>query len=238
MAGSSTPLSTGDPTLAARYLADQLSEAERLDFEQRMLEDPAVLREVEATARFKAGLAQARDSGRLSMAAPRSTGRLSHLAIAAAFALFAVGIALWRTPQDASLTPWIGNSLQQFAESGGLAMPATREYRVLRLRAGNDADALIDLPPGRRAIALRVVPDSSEPGSMYSMTLVPLSGGATSQAAAGTAVEADPGGDLLLYVDSASLRVGLYRLDVAPASAPATPAESFLIRFREEEGNP
>lgn len=235
---SSTPLSTGDPTLAARYLADQLPEAERLAFEQRMLEDPAVLREVEATARFKVGLEHARDSGRLSAAAPRHSGRLSHLAIAAAFALFAVGIALWRTPQDATPTPWISNSLQQFADTLGVAPTATREYRVIRLRSGDEADVVIDLPPGRRAIALRVLPDAAEPGSTYTVTLAPLPAGGPSQQIASSSLEADADGYLLLYVDSASLRDGLYRLDVAPASAPDTPADRFLIRFRAQEGNP
>ncbi len=55
-----------DHHIVARYLADQLAEAEREAFEVYYLEHPEMLREIEATARFKAGLAQLQASGDLA----------------------------------------------------------------------------------------------------------------------------------------------------------------------------
>ena len=45
-----------DPTMASRYLADQLSDSEREAFEASLLRNPDVARELEATARMKVGL--------------------------------------------------------------------------------------------------------------------------------------------------------------------------------------
>src|SRR5690606_12262911 len=171
MAFSATPLSTGDPTLARRYPADQLPDDERIAFEHRMLEDPALLREVEATARFKAGLAIARDSGRLELAPRPHALRPTHMAVAAMFALFAIGILLWRAPQDAAPVPWIAASLQQLASARGDTLSASGEYRLLRLRTTGGPDMVIDLPAERRAIALRILPDVSEPQSLHQVTL-------------------------------------------------------------------
>mgnify|MGYP003577986533 CR=1 FL=1 len=54
-----------DPGLASRYLAGQLSPAELQAYEQHLLENPDAVRELEATARMKVGLASLRDSGKL-----------------------------------------------------------------------------------------------------------------------------------------------------------------------------
>ena len=42
--------------LIALYLADQLNDFHRCEFEQRFLADEEILRELECTARFKSGL--------------------------------------------------------------------------------------------------------------------------------------------------------------------------------------
>lgn len=239
MAFSVTPLSTGDPTLASRYLADQLPDDERIAFEQRMLEDPALLREVEATVRFKAGLAIARDSGRLELAPRPHAWRPSHMAVAAMFALFAVGVLLWRSPQDAAPVPWVAASLQQLASARGDTLPATGEYVLLRRRSG-EPDMAIDLPAERGAIALRVLPDVSEPQSLHRVTLTRTSpDGAADQpsASASSQLRAGPGGYVTLFIDSASLQAGLYRLDVAPVAGTSA-RESFFIRFQAEGARP
>jgi anti-sigma factor RsiW len=54
-----------DPGLASRYLAGQLSPAELQAYEQHLLENPDAVRELEATARMKVGMASLRDSGQL-----------------------------------------------------------------------------------------------------------------------------------------------------------------------------
>ena len=81
-----------DHHIIARYLADRLPEPERDAFEAYYLEHPDLLREIEAAARFKSGLAQLRDSGELGalLEATPWYARWRYLAIAAAAILVIV----------------------------------------------------------------------------------------------------------------------------------------------------
>ena len=65
-----------DPTIASRYLAGQLTDAERAAYEAELEKDSKALRELEATARLKVGLERLRETGQLDdMLRPTSTGR-------------------------------------------------------------------------------------------------------------------------------------------------------------------
>ena len=63
-----------DRHVVARYLADQLSDQEREEFEAFCAGNPEVFGEIEATARFKAGLARLKESGELEAAIARRPG--------------------------------------------------------------------------------------------------------------------------------------------------------------------
>ena len=67
-----------DQHIVARYLADQLSDSEREAFEAFCAKNPEMFRELEATARFKGGLARLAESGELAnmVADSRVLGRL------------------------------------------------------------------------------------------------------------------------------------------------------------------
>ena len=75
-----------DHHIVARYLADRLPEPEREAFETYYLEHPEIVREIEAAARFKSGLAQLRDSGELAVLLKPAPwyARWQYLALAAA----------------------------------------------------------------------------------------------------------------------------------------------------------
>jgi hypothetical protein len=240
MATSIEALSTSDPSLAGRYLADQLSEEERLAFEERMITDPAVLREVEATARFKAGLARLRDSGELPAVLAPQRPRIGYFAAAAAIALFAIGITLL-LPEGGTTDPWMTASIKALTDRHGAVLPIDRQYTLLRVRSEGGADAVIELPVVRRAIELRVLPDSGESGSTYRVTVSRVDGAAAGQGSAEvTGLVPDGEGYLALFVDSASLRAGSYRLVVEDemASGDAAAAGTFLIDMRSAGAAP
>ena len=63
-----------DATLASRYLAGQLSGSDLEAYEQHLLKDPEAVRELEATARMKTGLANLRETGQLESCCARRPG--------------------------------------------------------------------------------------------------------------------------------------------------------------------
>ena len=66
-----------DHHVVARYLADHLTDDERQAFEAYYLEHPEAVKEMEAVARFKAGLHHLQQSGELDrlVKAPARTPR-------------------------------------------------------------------------------------------------------------------------------------------------------------------
>lgn len=236
MSPAITHLPADDPTLAARYLADQLSEEERAAFEARMLADPAVLHEVEVTARFKAGLALARERGQLGPLLVAERRRPQYLALAAMLALVAIGIGVWRS-SDTALVPWIAPSLQELAR-GDAPLPASAQFTLLRVRSDGQIDARIPLPAQRQGLWLRVLPDSGTDGSRHNVMLVRDEEPTAAQALAPIAnLTANEAGYVEFFVDSASLQPGLYRLTVEPDAA-AAEAETFLIQFTAGDARP
>lgn len=225
-----------DPTLANRYLADQLTEEERSAYEARMLAEPAVLREVEATARFKVGLALAGEQGRLAPLLVAGQRRPPYLAWAAMLAVLAIGIGIWRGA-DTPAAPWIAPSLGQLA-NGGTPLPASAQFTLLRVRSDGQIDAQIPLPARREALWLRVLPDSGTAGSRHSVALTRVEEAADGQPSSTISdLIANDAGYVEFFIDSATLRPGLYQLTVETATT-AQEAETFRIQFSAEDSQP
>jgi len=230
-------ISRGDPTLVNRYLADQLGEDERHAFEQQMLSDPEILREVEATARFKAGLMQLRTSGELAglLAPPRSRANYV-VAAAAVLAMLVMGIGLLRW-QGGAEGPLLVASLTSLADQSGALLPAGQTLSLLSTRS-QESDVVIDLPASRQAIELRVLPDSGDIQSRYRAVL-----SKDNAAAAAGAIEdlrAGTDGFVTLFIDSARLTPGRYRLTIENQTRgnEPIPSDLFLIEMRAGDARP
>ena len=92
-----------DEHIVARYLADQLSPAEVLEFEAYYTQHPTMVREIEYALRLKEGLATLRDRKELDalMKARRARWAMP-LSIAAAIAVAIIGGWTWYgSPQPA-----------------------------------------------------------------------------------------------------------------------------------------
>ena len=158
-----TSIQKNDPTVVNRYLADQLTDAERSAFEARLALDPDVLRELEATARLKAGLQKLRDTGQLDALVAEQRSRTPlFFSAAAAVAVLVLGISLLRWNADGG-APMLAASISKLVDQSGSPLPIASTYAVFRKRA--DAyDAEIELPASRQAIELRVLAvDSGRP---------------------------------------------------------------------------
>jgi hypothetical protein len=218
-----------DPALASRYLAGQLSPAELQAYEQHLLENPDAVRELEATARMKVGLANLRDTGQLEKllrAKPALSSRWPALAAAAALIVLAVG--LWRsidTPDDATLVA----TAAELVDRAGRPLASGSSYALLRTRSST-YDAVIELPPEPRAIELRVRPEIVAP--VYSVALSQIRpDGSVTQIGNVSELAAQSDGFVRLYVDSSRLASGPYLLVITPVEdRVATSTSAFRVK--------
>jgi hypothetical protein len=204
-----------DPGLASRYLAGQLSSAELQQYEQHLLENPDAVRELEATARMKVGLANLRDTGQLDkLLRQRTPLRSRWPALAAAAALIVIAVGVWRgidMPRDATLVATAG----ELVDRTGRPLASGSSYALLRTRSST-YDAVIELPPDPRAIELRVRPDT--PAPVYTVALSRIHpDGSTLQIGNVNELQAQSDGFVRLYVDSSRLESGPYLLVITPA---------------------
>jgi hypothetical protein len=225
-----------DPGLANRYLAGQLSPAELQVYEQHLLENPDVARELEGTARMKVGLANLRDSGQLKMLLhERAAPRWLWSSLAAA-ALVILAIGLWRgvdAPREDTLVATAGELLDRT----GQPLAPGSSYALLRTRS-SAYDAVIELPPQPKAIELRVRPETSAPA--YSVALSRLNAdGSVLQIGAASELPVQSDGFVLLYVDSSRLESGPYLLVMTPAGdRTAASSSAFRVKVVTPERQP
>lgn len=207
-----TKRSQQDPGIAQRYLAGQLSPSEQEEYEQFFIRNPDAVRELEATARLKAGLASLRDSGQLDSlvrAVPTTNRRTAWIAMAASVAIVAVAAGLWRNvraPDGAALVA----SAVDLIDASGKPLMIGATYALLRTRA-TDHDAVVTLPVRPEAIELRVLPESTAPLYVATLSRI-LPGGAVAESATAGALQAGNDGFVRMYVDSSRIEPGLYAL--------------------------
>jgi|GEM_PF-1109432 len=221
-----------DPSAAGRYLAGHLTDEECEAFEAELLRNPEKVRELEATARLKVGLETLRESGELTEALrPRQVNpRPVALAVAAALVLFVLGVVLFQRTFVRNPPPLLASTSALLVDAQGSALPVSGPVAVFRKRA-SAYDAVIELPPTRQAIALRVLPQPtgdapSSVASGYTVSIARLKEDHPGEPAETVpSVKADPDGFLTVYVNAARLAPGRYRLVVSGEARGSTPAE-------------
>ncbi len=226
---------TDDATLANRYLADQLSDAEREKFEAALVKNPEVAKELEATARLKVGLEKLRETGELEklMRPAGFSQRPGLLAIAASVAVLAVGLVIVRLT-TAPTPSLLAASAAAFVDQSGQTLRRGPTHAMLRVRS-ETYDAIIELPGARQAIELRVMPGLPSQAAQYRVSLSRLrDDGSTEPIATVKELEPAEDGFINVFADSASLQPGRYQLTVTGESVSdaAVAAETFLIRVK------
>jgi hypothetical protein len=221
-----------DHHVVARYLANRLSDAEREEFEAYYLEHPQIVQEMEAAARFKAGLMQLRDSGELSQLLRREERprQWRYLAAAAAVAVIAIGtfLAIQRGPDRPALV------------AASTESPIASQHAILRTR-GSSVDAEIPLPADAAAIELRVLPEFAAHPSRYRIQLFRMSADDSLQTVAelGGLVPAFDN-FVTIFVDGARLQPGQYRLAISgdPDTDARDKESAFILRMQRTLTDP
>jgi hypothetical protein len=218
-----------DPGLASRYLAGQLSPNELQAYEQHLLEHPDAVKELEATARMKVGMANLRDTGQLDkLLQARTTLSWQWPALAAAAALIVVAVGLWRgvdAPRETTLVA----TATELMDRSGQPLAAGPAYALLRTRS-SAYDAVIELPAEPRAIELRVRPEVPAPAYGVALSRIQADGSVT-QIGNVSELKVEPDGFVRLYVDSSRLEAGPYLLVITPAEdRTATSTTAFRVK--------
>ena len=226
-----------DPTIASRYLAGQLTDSERAAYEADLESDAGTLRELEATARLKVGLERLRETGQLDgMLRTTSTTRQIFVGLAATIAIAVIAasflLGYFRQPANA---PWVAAASAAFVDRQGNALAIGPTVAVFRTREGK-LDAAVQLPATRQVIVLRALPESGAPTDLYRLSLARLrEDGSAEPSQAVAALRPAEDGFVTVYIDSALLTPGRYRMTVSSGDS-QTP-ESFFIQVNRSSNN-
>jgi hypothetical protein len=214
-----------DNHVVARYLADQLPDGEREAFEAYYLEHPEIVREMEATARFKDALATLRDHGELSQLMqsrpPLQTGMW--LAAAAVIAVVAIGATyLIRTTSPRP---------SMVAQVESLNLPVGITVRVERTRGA--ADVEFPLPAAGTAVALQIASEFEARPSTYRVLLARELDNELRPVTELDHLSANDG-IVSVYIDRSVLEPGVYQLSLqgADGTDATTKRSVFRIRIR------
>lgn len=222
---------TADPERVARYLAGLLPPAQNREFEALLSRRPELVRELEASARFREGLATLRERGELEALVQ---GRLRRprwvpVGIAASMAALAIGAAFWlgRMP---TATPLLGGSLAALQGKSGAAVSLSSTYRLVTSRDAMNPALQVDLPGARAALEFRVLAEDRPERATYRVTLDSIAAdGTLAVVGAADSLQTDSEGFVRVFADSARLAPGAYELTLTSGPQPAAAA---TVRFR------
>lgn len=205
------------------YVVGRLSEKEHRAFEERLLRDPALVREFEQSLRLRDGLEQLSAQGYFDEHAPRPRAARAWLpALAAAAAVAVVALFVWmqRAPPPAGI-------LQASVASTRAAAPLA-QLTFVSMRGGTAQE--LTLPPSGM-VEFRVAPPLHDAGTHYRMSLLRQDvGGARTL---GSLTGLTQGSDDLVhgFANAANLAPGLYTLRLE-ADAPRGSVATFPFSFR------
>jgi hypothetical protein len=223
-----------DHHVVARYLADQLPDSEREAFESCYLEDPELMRELEAAARFKVGLMQLRDAGELEglMQPPRSFTRTLRFAAAAAVIAAAIGTTFLfvRSPAPSLLAA----SPAAFLDRRGEPLPVVSTQTILHARGGS-YDAEFDLPAPPATTELRLFPEVEADPPRYRVALSAISDDGKPKLLGDMGgLAATDDGSVRVFLNGERMTAGTYQLVLSGDSGTSAAEEpsTFLINIR------
>jgi hypothetical protein len=223
-----------DRHIAARYLADQLSDSEREAFESYYVEHPEMMQELEVAARFKVGLMKMHEAGELGqlLKRPARFPRTLQFAAAAAVIVAAVGISIFymRGPSTPTLLAALPAA---FVDGRGVPLPVTSTHTLLRARGnGYDAEISSAASPATTELRIRAEFEAEPPGYRVALSSIGDDGESTLLAEIGH-LAATEDGFVHVYLNGPR-STGTYTLVLSgdEGTSAAGKASTFVIRVR------
>jgi hypothetical protein len=206
-----------DHHMVARYLADQLSEAEQEAFDEFLSGHPDMVDELGVGADFKLGLHALRSDGELEQVLHLRPWFRQPRLMAAAIAM--LGILVLAISLDMLTRParLFAASAEAMADEAGMPLPAGPTFQIFHARSSDDV-ITIDLPLAPSVVELQVMLDTLKLAPRYRMSLARISNtGAIAQDLGRLAgLQPDSDGFVSAFLRSSALESGRYRLTVGP----------------------
>ena len=210
------------------YVIGRLSDEELRAFEERLVRDPALARELDQSVQLREGLSELRQQGYFARAS-RPRIFQSWLPTLAAAAVAGVAVALLWSPQSRTRSSWGPCSRSAPATQPPGSPPTSRSCRSAAPRIP------CSTLPASGLIELRAMPAAHEADVRYRVRLVRQDeSGATS---VGDLVGLVPGDDGYVhsYADAARLKAGRYVLSVETVGGKGAETFPFTLKAAEPQ---
>jgi hypothetical protein len=210
------------------FIAGRLTDDEHRAFEDRLVREPQLVRELEQSLRMREGLQQLRTQGYFGTAAAR--GRRFRIWVPALVAAAGAGLALFLwLPRGSGPPPILMASLASRAVTDVTPL-VTAHFTFVSMRGGSAPN--VDLPPAG-LIEIRAAPTTRQTVLRYRVTLVRQGDGGFAESVAaldGLVLSTD--GYVHCYADASRLTPGSYVLRIQPGSNSPGLAEEFPFNLR------
>lgn len=210
------------------FIVGRLSDDERQAFEDRLVLDPALVRDLEQSLRMREGLRQLKTQGYFKKAAVRSVRLRVWMPALAAASTAGLALFLWLS-SAVGPAPILLASLESHGAADVTPLVAAH-FTFVSVRGSSVSD--LDLPSAG-LIEIRAAPITNPTVHHYRVSLVRQKEGANAEsvaALAGLSIGED--GYVHFYADASRLARGSYILGIQPdTSAPST-VELFFFNLR------
>jgi hypothetical protein len=226
----------GNAVLVQDYVAGRLSDSEREAFEERLLNDSGLVRDLEESLRLREGLEVLRERKILEqLRHPRRRGVFvgaRWAAVAAAVVIVVSGaVYLGERYLGERSAPVVAASLGALrgGSSPALGVVGRYSFAAMREEASTPEIAL----PASGALELRALTAVTDASRAFDVTLSVMRDQKASQIGMAEHVVPDTEGFVVIYVDASRLEPGDYGLSVEPLGAGKEAAgERFAFRLR------
>jgi hypothetical protein len=221
------------------YIVGHLSEDETHAFEDRLLNDPGLVRELEQSLRLREGLERLREQGYFRRAASRGMGFRIWLPALVAAAGAGVALFLWVhggtwVHRSTDPSPVLMTSTE--SRIAGIKPLIAAHFTFVSVRGSSTPD--LELPPAG-LIELRAAPATLMTVARYRATLLREDQGGSLQplgTVSGLALSAD--GYVHGYADAERLQAGSYVLRIEPDAGVPGPADTYTFSLRARGAAP
>jgi hypothetical protein len=216
-------------TMVQDFIGGRLSDDECRAFEDRLVRDPRLARELEQSLRMREGLQQLRTRGYIRNAASSRSSFWNWVPATLAAATIA-GLALFLLQLRVAGPSPLLTASPEARIAGNAAAPLAAQFTFITVRGGSVPDLI--LPPAG-LIEIRAVPSVRENVERFRMTLVsPHEGGAAQTVASLTGLTLGTDGYVHSYADASRLAPGSYVLRIQPDTDTPGPADVFPFNLR------
>jgi hypothetical protein len=211
------------------FIVGRLSDDERRAFEDRLVRDPGLVRELERSLRMREGLQQLRTQGYFRKAASR--GRSLRIWVPTLVAAAGAGLAvfLWWLSHVTGPSPILMPALDSRATASVTPLVAAR-FTFVSVRGGSAPD--LDLPSAG-LIEIRAAPSMQQTVRRYRVTLIHQEERGFSEPIADVAgLARSTDGYVHCYADASRLTRGSYILRIQPDTDSEGMMEDFPFNLR------